>query len=64
MNLCAWTLNKYNKLMQMTESEKKAYFEAKAKRQAEREAKRRAKYGDKYDEMMEKHQLLVYVYVI
>ena len=48
----------------MTESEKKAYFEAKAKRQAEREAKRRAKYGDKYDEMMEKHQLLVFVYVI
>ncbi|XP_078339440.1 uncharacterized protein LOC111107058 isoform X2 [Crassostrea virginica] len=43
-------------LENMTEEEKKAYFEAKAKRAAEREKRRREKYGDKYDEMMAKHQ--------
>lgn len=43
-------------LENMTEEEKKAYFEAKAKRAAEREKRRREKYGDKYDEMIAKHQ--------
>nr|XP_034317865.1 zinc finger CCCH domain-containing protein 13 isoform X1 [Crassostrea gigas] len=43
-------------LENMTEEEKKAYFEGKAKRAAEREKRRREKYGDKYDEMMSKHQ--------
>lgn len=43
-------------LENMTEEEKKAYFEAKAARAAAREARRREKYGDKYDEMMAKHK--------
>ena len=43
-------------LENMTEEEKKAYFEGKAARAAAREARRREKYGDKYDEMMAKHE--------
>lgn len=44
----------------MTEEEREEYLAARSKRRAEREKKRRAKYGDKYDEMMEKHQKLVF----
>ncbi|GFO14403.1 hypothetical protein PoB_004090800 [Plakobranchus ocellatus] len=43
-------------LSNMTEEEKKKYFEEKAKRKAEREKRRREKYGDKYDEMMAAHE--------
>ncbi|ESP04566.1 hypothetical protein LOTGIDRAFT_237314 [Lottia gigantea] len=39
-------------LENMTEEEKKKYFEGKAKRKEAREARRREKYGDKYDEMV------------
>ena len=38
-------------LKNMTEEEKKKYFEEKAKRVAEREKKRMEKYGDKYAAM-------------
>ena len=46
-------------LSNMTEEEKKKYFEEKAKRKAEREKRRREKYGDKYDEMMAAHEKFV-----
>ncbi|XP_041349516.1 uncharacterized protein LOC121368836 [Gigantopelta aegis] len=43
-------------LENMTEEEKKQYFEAKAKRKLEREERRKKKYGDKYEEMLKKHE--------
>ena len=46
-------------LSHMTEEEKKAYLEAKAKRKVEREKRRREKYGDKYDLMVEKQKEFV-----
>ena len=46
-------------LSHMTEEEKKAYLEAKAKRKIEREKRRREKYGDKYDLMVEKQKEFV-----
>ena len=48
-------------LENMTEEEKKQYFEAKAKRKVEREKRRKEKYGDKYDEMLKKHEKFVLV---
>lgn len=49
-------------LENMTEEEKKTYFEGKARRRAEREKRRREKYGDNYDLMMEKHKEFVFNY--
>ena len=52
-------------LENMTEEEKKAYFEGKAKRAAEREKRRREKYGDKYEEMMAQHQeFVLYIWLM
>ena len=47
----------------MTEKEQEKYLKEKATRKAQRENKRKEKYGDKYEEMAEKHQKLVYIYI-